>query len=291
MPAKVEIGYRSQSYGYAESDGSSIYCSGPRRKIIKLLIERIAPPDEDDAAKFLEGLPARLHGRIWARAIEHLPGKHDQSSHANKYGMDKDGNRVLLPKGLGKSFSDELSTIEDFDDRVEFLDKNGGKEWRDSLSDDEKDALNDYAYAGYNAMNDILRNGTKTYTDQDYYEDQIKNATSALMKGQAPCDMSVVRRVGPDQAQHFEGAEGFIYQQKGFSSTTIKPSGVGSFGHGGITMRIDVPKGTPGGYISKDNIGHSNEYEWLLPPNAKFRVNKVSHNNGSKEVHLTYLGV
>lgn len=87
MPTKVEIGYRSQSYGYAESDGDTIYCSGARRKVIKLLIEGMALPDDDgDIDRFLNALPERLHSRFWARIVEHLTGQHDQKTHASGYG-------------------------------------------------------------------------------------------------------------------------------------------------------------------------------------------------------------
>ncbi len=86
MPAKVEIGYRSQRYGYAESDGDTIYCIGPRRKVIKLLIEGMMQSVDDDTDSFLNELPERLHGRFWARIVEHLAGQHDQKTHASGYG-------------------------------------------------------------------------------------------------------------------------------------------------------------------------------------------------------------
>lgn len=291
MPTKVEIGHGSQSYGYAESDGDTIYCSGPRRKVIKLLIEKIAPPDDDDADSFLEGLPSKLHGRIWARSVEHLSGKHDQSSHGNKYGKDEKGNRVLVRKGGSKKSSFDSSGFDSMDteDKGEFLEKNGGEKWRESLTKDEVDGIKCYTSSGFIGMNRILRTDEKNDPKQAFYDKKIAGATSALMKSSAPCDMSVVRDVGEDQAKFFEGKEGETYTQKGFSSTTINSEGAGFGDYDGVRMHIKVPKGSKGAYVEK--IGIEGEHEWLMPPRAKFRVDKFSHKGEGKEVHLTYLGV
>lgn len=290
MPTKVEIGHGPQSYGYAEADGDTIYCSGPRRKVIKLLIERMSFPDDDDADGFLDDLPSKLHGRIWARTVEHLPGKHDQSTHGNKYGKDENGNRVLVRKG-GKKSSFDSSGFDSMstEEKGDFLDANGGKTWRNSLTEDERNALELYTSSGFVEMNDILRHDRTDYPRQDFYDKNIEDATSALTRSEAPCDMSVVRDVGSDQVKVFEGAEGTIHEEKGFCSTTIHNEGAGFGARDGVRMHIKVPKGSKGAYVEKGGLGIEGENEWLMPPKAKFRVNKVSKNGPRTEVHLTLL--
>lgn len=252
-------------------------------------------PQENDADQFLNELPSKLQGRIWARTVEHLAGKHDQSSHGNKYGTDKDGNRVLVRKGGGKKSSFDSSKFDSMslEDKGEFLDKNGGEEWRNSLTADERKAVRFYTNTGFIGMNRILRDGVTDDPHQDLYEKIIGNATSALMRSKAPCDMSVVRDVDSDQSKYFEGNEGSTYHQKAFSSTTIDPDpdGVGFKREDGVTMHIKVPKGTPGAYMEHEDLSPKGEHEWLIPPNSRFRVDKISkRGGGGKEVHLTYLG-
>lgn len=294
MAIKIEVGYGSHSYGYAESDEDTIYCSGPQRHIIKLLVEGMVSPDDSDAAGFLEDLPSRLHGRIWARTIEHYPGKHDQSAHGNKYGTDADGNRVLTRKGGSKKSSFDSSKFDNMstDDKGEFLDKNGGEEWRESLTADEEKAIQIYTGGGFIRMNRMLRTGEPDETHQDFFEKKIADATSALMRSKAPCDMTVFRDIGSGQAKYLEGNEGSTYHQKGFSSTTVDsdPDGVGFKRQDGIRMYIKVPKGTPGAYVEKGELGANGEHEWLIPPNSKYRIDKVSKKGEGREVHLTYLG-
>jgi hypothetical protein len=175
----------------------------------------------------------------------------------------------------GKSF-DEMSTEE----KEQHLEENGGEEWRNSLSDAERSAITNYSDSGYFTMQDVLRGDAK---GDKYWNAQIKDATSGLMKGKSPEDMTVTRVTGAAELKLIGALEGEDYVARGFTSTTIdsdfrKPSL--------MRMQISIPKGSPGAYVASIS-GHPDEREWLLPPNAKFRVDSVSGNNAK----LTYVGV
>ena len=71
-------------------------------------------------------------------------------------------------------------------------------------------------------------------------------------------------------------ATGLVIQEKGFCSTTLEPTGVGSFENLDVEMRISAPKGTHAVYFEKAGLGFMDEKEVLLQKGTKFQILKVA---------------
>jgi hypothetical protein len=209
--------------------------------------------------------------------------------------------------GSGASGFDAMALSE----KEAFLASHGGKEWEASLSPQEREALDGYTWiasgSGYETINKALRTGTvdehPDFNQGGVYVmgvgTRVKLMTNALMRGQTPTEMTVYRTVaGDDLFSAFQSNVGRHFVERAFCSTTINSDFVRAWTTPGsepkeTTLHIRLPKGTPGGYLKHiaSKQAAANMCEWLLPPNAKMRVERVyTDKNGFNHVHLTYVG-
>src|SRR6266516_160398 len=169
-------------------------------------------------------------------------------------------------------------------DREAFIAENGGDSWEESLTNGQQDALEAYGSDYYKDMNRALRHGDYAYSDVPKAEldRYINDARAALMKNGAPTDMTVTRRLRKEKLSAFQAGKHFV--DHGFVSTSLD-SNISSE-YGDVLVSLLLPKSTPGGYI-KNFAQFPDDYEWLLPPDAKFEVVSVKGN----QVSLKYVGI
>jgi len=219
--------------------------------------------------------------------------------------------RVLNVEAVVDADTVDFGKIND-DDRVEqgFADEymsNEFSDWEESLTNEEREALSDYAAEGYKPVNSFLRKGaadgvsivvdefgsTVTYD----YEHMIPNIDSAISKGSVPKNMILYR--GKKSAvgrSNFKVGDEFI--DRGFVSTTIYKglaesvagaSHAAQLGRIAYVFKTRVPKGVNAAYLSGSNydedemgevkpwsIGKTFEGEVLLGRKHIFRVVKVT---------------
>lgn len=74
---------------------------------------------------------------------------------------------------------------------------------------------------------------------------------------------------------------GMTFADSAFLSTTLVKSLLENFGkenHGDCVLKLYLPKGTPGAYVSfNDNRSCLNEQEFLIPPHMRFQITKIHY--------------
>lgn len=172
------------------------------------------------------------------------------------------------------------SQFKEIDNPGEWGEEKYGK-FIDGLPDAQKNGINHYTKHHYEQMNAYLRGLSDTVSASDSHA--IESATAALEKSRAPENIVAFRGMRPFGI--FNDLHslkiGTVYQDKGFTSTSIDKSK--SFS--GIKVKIHIPKGSKGAYV--DSISaFRGEKEFLIPPGAKFRVKSVDAVNNSITVEL-----
>lgn len=153
-------------------------------------------------------------------------------------------------------------------------------------SPSERAALVRYTSSAYREINGVLRGRLADSLT-------IRKLAAKIVAGMAPTTENVLvrRGVGLDAfgLGHTGGARalaglrklvGTTFDDAGFSSTSIKRP----FG-GDVVMNIKVPKGTPAAYV-ESITRYKGEYELLLPPGTKFKVNAVRQSGGRYELDV-----
>ncbi len=229
----------------------------------------------------LDDIVGRSHDKDWGSSIYERSLK-DTLEAARKEGIAE------LPK------EPELKLLAGtIEERERYLIEHGGDAWQQSLSPDEKAAVNGYTNMDTNMyieMNNQLRgNG---YADFETMK-AIHYCQDALLKSSAPVDMIVHRGYGDEQSllEKFQEAAktGGYFQEKGFASTTIKPGGDIAYEEG-FVVNIHVFKGAPGAYIAPLSDSPA-EREWLIPHGAMFQVVGVEQVNGKWVFEIEYRGL
>ncbi|KKN86857.1 hypothetical protein LCGC14_0264160 [marine sediment metagenome] len=129
------------------------------------------------------------------------------------------------------------------------------KETGDTITHDEQAALNTYSGSLFEEINDELRSGGKP--------EDVAILDAAVSKRELPEPMLVFRG-GMDLEDMVNGE---VISDPGFTSTSLLAQTAREFG---TSIQILLPKGT------KFGLGHPNEYELILPRNAKFKVKQIS---------------
>jgi hypothetical protein len=159
------------------------------------------------------------------------------------------------------------------------------QEWWDSLNPDEQRALRMYQDMTHGSINHYLREGTahQPYTEAQL-QGMIKDLDRALARGRLGRDVTVYRGVYSARVVYGTTPEGLVgrtIHDKGFHSTSLSRK-IAQEDFAGrhpeaVTFRIQVPKGSKGGYLgslgSRDMV---HEREFLLPRGQKYRVTKVT---------------
>ena len=140
------------------------------------------------------------------------------------------------------------------------------------LSKVELAAVEDYQHIGYQEINKQLRQGKvgKART-------KIAKLDSALAKMRLPENVMLYRGVrDPDAALLTRLTQvGEVYSDRGFTSTSLRYDFAKKWASKGtakerLVLEVYAPKGTPA--VSNLNSPHSEEYEVLLPREARFRI-------------------
>ena len=197
--------------------------------------------------------------------IKHLPGRHNQLAHGNRFGSASASSSG--PLAGATSPYDRMGKLED-----------GYAEQLSNLSEDQTNSIRAYTGGHYSKMNGILR-GTvvknKWNSDQiDEYQEQIKLATDGLNTGSAPFAFQTLRGINlmPEHAdklfEQFTKSKGKTFTDPAFISSTANDKT--SFGDD-IQFQIHVPKGAKGMHVGLISL-HPGENEFLMPPGSKFKV-------------------
>ena len=157
------------------------------------------------------------------------------------------------------------------------------------LSSYHKESLHNYSSDMYEKLNQSLRKRTNALA-MSYMDYAVRDTLSGLDEAfeseaaSVPRALKVLRSVDMNHplakmAKKGELEPGYIYQDDGFISTSIRPNW--KWG-GEMFLEISVPKGAKGIYIGPTNShkglsGHPDEYELLLNRGAKFKVLEIGH--------------
>jgi hypothetical protein len=153
---------------------------------------------------------------------------------------------------------------------------------------DEDGAIHNYTGSGYQLINELLRHGKPEDDDNEFEEEEesIEYLKKAARKTKLKTDTILYRGSGFDE----EILVGSTIRDKGFSSTSLRPEVAEEFtssDHNAdkefkYVMRIKAPKGTNGIFPATAEVS-STENEFILPPNAGFKVVKISEPEDESE--------
>lgn len=156
-------------------------------------------------------------------------------------------------------------------------------QWPGELSQDQLRDLNGYLKQDYKEINPYLREGG---TGKPELDQKIENISNALQVKKIPENIVLYRWCGLAEfgytgslppLKDFEGQWlDQIREEKAYMSTSVF-SGNAQFQARNIILRLNVPKGTAGGYLSvKGFDGFVSEREILLDKGQKYHIDRVS---------------
>ncbi|MDB3084253.1 iota toxin protein Ia [Clostridioides difficile] len=208
--------------------------------------------------------------------------------------VDKTVRVVIGGKQYIKVEASLVSTL-DFKDEVGKGDawgKENYSDWSNKLTPDELRDVNDYMRGGYTAINNYLISNGSVNNPDAALDAKISNIENALKSKPIPSNLTVYRRAGapefglqissPEYNLNSEANvnafkekwEGKTLTYPNFVSTSIGSVNMSAFSARKIVLRINIPKGSPGAYLSAVP-GYAGEYEVLLNRGSKFKINKV----------------
>ena len=158
----------------------------------------------------------------------------------------------------------------------------GGQKSLPDEDSPEYRALDDYKGGGYREINGYLRTGSTKSSTSPASELQKKVAAlDGLMSGSNLAEDAVLYRgFKPPQGFDFDGMRDFVFEDKGFVSTSVdKRIAGGDFasGRGGVLFKIRARKDTKAIAVESrlglgaDGYGEGSETEVLLPRGTVFR--------------------
>ncbi|MFG1466626.1 ADP-ribosyltransferase [Xanthobacter sp. DSM 24535] len=144
-------------------------------------------------------------------------------------------------------------------------------EWGAKLSERESDALAGYKANTFRAINNHLRG----IADAPHHNDEIAHLKAALARGKTKREL-VVYRGAKDGNPARLAQVGDVITEKGFMSTSVDSNTAKTFGgKPPVVIEIRLPKGYAGGaYVQHVPYTKYPEYEFLIRPDASFRVVK-----------------
>ena len=172
-------------------------------------------------------------------------------------------------------------------------------QWVKNLSDETKEAIDDYSTDGYDDINRYWRKiGDWENINKDkvlYQTEKLDNAISSFelkdnIKVYRGIDLGTIANMFPD-AEELSDLRGKIYSDKAFSSTSpisdVAKRFVEQNWQDGIMLELDIPSGTgKGAYLDalsafgESIVGSDQaEYEFLLKRGAKFEIYDIDETN------------
>ncbi|OTX95283.1 hypothetical protein BK726_01840 [Bacillus thuringiensis serovar londrina] len=159
------------------------------------------------------------------------------------------------------------------------------EDWATNLTTDQREALDGYARQDYKEINDYLRN--QGGSGNEKLDAQIKEISEALGKKPIPENVTVYRWCGmpefgyqisdplPSVKDFEEKFLNTIKEDKGYMSTSLSSERLAAFGSRKIILRLQVPKGSTGAYLSAIG-GFASEKEILLDKDSKYHIDKLT---------------
>jgi hypothetical protein len=237
---------------------------GDVRVIPANMVEALAEVEEV-AGTAVRSIPACSCGQPHGGpGLRHLPGRHDQSSHAHGGGGAANGPKVFASDPEGQAWL-----------------KSNYAGWRKDLSVKEDSALTFYQSPGYSLMNGQLRGHSLSAPEADLKRarDASKNLKAAIAKS-PPLDEPLSVWRGFEASQFGTLKEGMTISDKGFVSTALTKNQAGTYQKQGkqVMASIDLPAGT--------NAAAGSVKELILPPGSSFRVMSVKDSGKVIDVHM-----
>lgn len=167
--------------------------------------------------------------------------------------------------------------------------------WVDKLSGEQTTAIGNYSGDAYSGINGLLRREMTERmveawdrTESMGVRQMIGNIDSAIESFELTEPIRVFRTCDKDVLEVLKLEAGATFRDDGFVSTSALSKKVAS---GNIVMQIDVPAGTGhGAWINPLSGAQDEEYEFLLPRGAEFRINGVRQSGEDTIVEMEYLG-
>lgn len=159
------------------------------------------------------------------------------------------------------------------------------EDWAKNLTTDQRDALDGYARQDYKEINDYLRN--QGGSGNEKLDEKITNISESLGEKPIPENITVYRWCGmpefgyqisdplPSIKDFEEKFLNTIKEDKGYMSTSLSSERLAAFGSRKIILRLQVPKGSTGAYLSAIG-GFASEKEILLDKDSKYHINKIT---------------
>nr|4H0Y_A Chain A, Iota toxin component Ia [Clostridium perfringens] len=215
--------------------------------------------------------------------------------------IDKIVRIVIEGKQYIKAEASIVNSL-DFKDDVSKGDlwgKENYSDWSNKLTPNELADVNDYMRGGYTAINNYLISNGPLNNPNPELDSKVNNIENALKLTPIPSNLIVYRRSGPQEFgltltspeydfnkienidAFKEKWEGKVITYPNFISTSIGSVNMSAFAKRKIILRINIPKDSPGAYLSAIP-GYAGEYSVLLNHGSKFKINKVdSYKDGT----------
>ncbi|RFB31869.1 ADP-ribosyltransferase [Brevibacillus sp. VP] len=157
--------------------------------------------------------------------------------------------------------------------------------WAKNLTDPQREALDGYARQDYKQINDYLRN--QGGSGNEKLDTQIKNISEALEKQPIPENITVYRWCGmaefgyqisdplPSLKEMEEKFLNTMKEDKGYMSTSLSSERLSAFGSRKFILRLQVPKGSTGAYLSAIG-GFASEKEILIDKDSNYHIDKIT---------------
>lgn len=184
---------------------------------------------------------------------------------------------------------------EEYDRQREAYERSMYGAWINKLSGDQTTAIGNYSGDAYSGINGLLRREMTERmveawdrTENMGIRQMIGNIDSALESFELTEPIRVFRTCDKDVLEALKLESGATFRDDGFVSTSVLSKKVAS---GNIVMQIDVPAGAGhGAWINPLSGAEDEEYEFLLPRGAEFRINGVRQSGEDTIVEMEYLG-
>lgn len=206
----------------------------------------------------------------------------------NGYALHIDNITKITIKGkeclrVEGSLKETLDFKNDINGKASVWGKKNYESWEKELSAEQRTALDGYARQDYKEINKYLREGKSGKVELD---NKIDNISSALEKKPIPENIVVYRwcsapefgyNIGDSPTlKDFENKFlNTVKEEKGFMSTSLSSEWPSAFGKRIFILRLQVPKGYNGAYLSALG-GFESEKEILLDKGSKYEINRVT---------------
>lgn len=206
----------------------------------------------------------------------------------SKYVDGEDVVKESKPEVDDKIFvANKPNEIDDF-----FKKQKSYQKWLKNLSGYEVDSIHEYTTAMYKDYNHVLREGKQEFLDKitggnsqklsdetrKWYNDierKAEQVVSAISTYKTEKTFKTYRLFSQSEDIFLENAVGkTLVIDKGLMSTSLDKSVIEDFGGGGVEIQLNIliKKGQSVGAYVSELSSHTNEKEFIIKPNTRFKV-------------------